>query len=380
MDSIVDLIARLEPDPWREQVGFTPEIQSAHVALAGANAAGAASILNDWIYRHQPCLFGRVAAKTDRIHYCILFPADLSRSDEHIRDCIQTARTEWTRLGFTGQKSAFVIAAISERIALASPNNSLRALACRIASLYLLEDVQPDRVFLDSIWLEKAGTPPATWEWSVGANYFSSQGDGRWWRDHRFPGGMAFSMNSVGHMMKSGALANAVAALDKALGIATPTGRENLNDLGDALNLAMRTIAGASNAVSGPATFLLPQEVDDPTSRPACPMPLPGPLKGFSYCRYAGWYHTDFTIPSEYFESAVERPDSILRRSLDFTYLFHRDIDNPDHETMGSGRRIRTDSDHPAPEAAPSKMQAVERPLSDCPRLVTALGRRVSTV
>ena len=33
------------------------------------------------------------------------------------------------------------------------------------------------------------------------ADFFACAGDGRWWRDHRFPGGIAFTANSTGHMI-----------------------------------------------------------------------------------------------------------------------------------------------------------------------------------
>lgn len=379
MVPITNLVSQLEVDTWRKRVGFSSELACVHEALFKADTSAAITILNEWLHRHQPCLFGRVAAKTDRIHYCILTHHDLRESDLYIREKIQAARTEWTKRAFAGQRSAFVIAVLSEDVAFAAPNESMRALACRLASLYLLKDIQPDRIYLDSIWLEKGGTPPVTWEWNVGANYFSSHGDGRWWSDHRFPGGIALSMNSVGHMMKSGALANAQAALDLAVGLSTRAGRENLDDLGDALSLAMRTIAGASASVSGPATFLLPESVDDPATRPACPIALPSPLKTFSHCQYGGWYHTDVTIPSEYFNAAVERPPSVPQHFLDFTYLFHRDIDNPEYDTMGTGRRIRSDGLNGDPHTVSSRATAIVRNVSDCPRLVAAIRGTTTT-
>jgi hypothetical protein len=79
----------------------------------------------------------------------------------------------------------------------------VKELALRLCSLYLLEEVAPDRIFLDEIWLEKPGRDATTWRWHAGVNSFRAQGDGRWWQDHLMPGGIAFSVNSVGHMVKS---------------------------------------------------------------------------------------------------------------------------------------------------------------------------------
>ena len=58
-----------------------------------------------------------------------------------------------------------------------------------------------------------------TWEWLAGVNYFCAQGDRRWWHDHRIPGGMALSVNSVGHLAKAGKISEALASLNKELGV-----------------------------------------------------------------------------------------------------------------------------------------------------------------
>src|SRR4051812_11061489 len=107
----------------------------------------------------------------------------------------------------------------------------------------------------------------------------------------------------------------------------------------------MQTIDNASDAVSGKATELLPLPAD-PTSLPVetCPFKLPGKLGDKNYCAYRGYYHTDFTLPSEYFRPDVKRPTEIKPfDDLDFTYLFHSSPNNPEHSTMGEGVAIRTD-------------------------------------
>jgi hypothetical protein len=172
-------------------------------------------------------------------------------------------------------------------------------------------------------------------------NYFSAHGDRRWWNDHRFPAGMAFSMNSVGHMTKSGQLLRAMHDLEQTMGMPlldfkTP----KVESLDKALELAMRTISLASETVSGKATFLVPTtaEVKDQLR---CPVDLPKFLENMDFCSYKGYYHTDFTLPSEYFHESIERPSDIEPYGLDFTYLFDDRLDNPDFDRMGNGRRIR---------------------------------------
>ena len=64
--------------------------------------------------------------------------------------------------------------------------------------------------YLERVQLEQPDKQHRTWECPASVNYFSAQGDKRWWQDHRFPAGLAFSVNSVGHMVKSGKLNEAM--------------------------------------------------------------------------------------------------------------------------------------------------------------------------
>src|SRR2546423_14958970 len=72
-----------------------------------------------------------------------------------------------------------------------------------------------DNAHLEQIYLQKPGTRLTTWKWLAGVNYFCAQGDRRWWQDHRIPGGMAFSVNSGGHLVKSGIIGHAMKELHR---------------------------------------------------------------------------------------------------------------------------------------------------------------------
>jgi hypothetical protein len=341
-NSIASILKELPPDKWRQEVGFSEDVEAANDELFrdGVTNAAAAQALNEWIKSNQPCLFGRMAARSNQIAYCVLLESDLAAGDEHIRDKIQEARERWTAEAFEGTKSGFVILAVSKSAAFASPGPQLQRLAESLASLYLLRPVEPDVVCHDEVWLEIPGNRRRTFSWYAGVNVFAAQGDKRWWHDHRIPGGIALSINSVGHMVKSGLLAKAMGAFDNMLGIEpSVSARQPLNSLGDALELAMRTIANASNAVSGPATQLLHAPADA-TGEGSIQF-RSKQLAGKDHDQYVGWYHTDVTVPSEYFRPDVTRSTDIQRKVLDFTYLFDAAIDNPDHITMGLGRPIR---------------------------------------
>lgn len=344
-DSISHLYSQLEPDDWREQQGFSSEVEEANRELfePGITDTAAEQVLSRWLQRHQPCLFGRIAAKLGGINYCILREADLGRTDEFIKEKIQASRLAWTRDGFDGKKSAFIILAASPRIANALPSPAVRELARQLCHLYLETEIETDYAHLEQIYLQKPGTRMTTWKWFAGVNYFCAQGDKRWWQDHRIPGGMAFSVNSVGHLVKSGMIAKAMNELDELTGAPDEDYPEaKIDSLAKALDLAMRTIDKASVAVSGKATELLPLS-DDRSELPVpeCPVKLSDAMSDKNFCEYKGRYHTDYTLPSEYFLPDVERPAGLTVHSLDFTYLFHKSIANPDFRLMGEGHQIR---------------------------------------
>jgi hypothetical protein len=343
-DTVRDLIAALPADPWRNQVPFSGDVLEATAKLfAATDTKGREEALGAWLVDYQPCLFGRIAARLGMMDYCILTPADLEADDKTIRATIQEKRLEWHQAGWEGRKSGFVILALSEAIANAVPGERTRRLAQRLCSLYLnIDDIETAAIYWDDLQLEFPGPKRPARQWRVGVNYFCAQGDKRWWHDHRIPGGMAFSMNSVGHLVHSRALADAMLELEARLGL--PIGdwkKSKLDSLYAALVFAMRTIDGAANAVSGRATELLPA-ASDPSNLPRCPVdPLPKDLAGKNHCEYAGWYHTDETLPNEYFLPDVLRPASVTRKELDFTYLFDDSISNLDFFTMGVGVPIR---------------------------------------
>jgi hypothetical protein len=367
--SVADYLSLLEPDEWRARVGFSSEVEAVNRELfrPGLPEEGAARLLGKWLERHQPCLFGRIAARAGALSYCILSEKELRQSDESIKDKIQARRLEWTREGFEGRKSGFVILAASQALALARPGPIVQELARRLCYLYLETDIEMNEIHTDQLYLQKPGSRLTTWRWLTGVNYFSAQGDGRWWQDHRIPGGMAFSVNSVGHLVKSGIVAKAMKGLDESTRAPFEDYPEpKVDSLDKALELAMRTIGMASDAVSGKATKLLPLP-SDRGSLPVteCPVKLSDKVADKNFCEYRGYYHTDYTLPSEYFLPDVERAAGVIAHTLDFTYLFHRDVDNPDFRLMGEGHQIR---------AAPGRDEALARDEYQAARLKQLRG------
>ena len=260
--TLVQLISCLESDPWRSRVGFSSDMEAALRRMSEVSSDEERSaVLSDWLQQHQPCLFGRIAAQRGLMSYCILTTADVEKSDDFVRDKLQASRTAWSKAAFDGARSGCLIAVVSPELADAKPNDTVAAFARTLVGLYLQidpEHVELDKIYLDDVRLEAPLPGRPTWQWDVGVNYFSAQADRRWWNDHRIPAGLALSMNSVGHMVKSTIQSQAVSDLERRLN--TECGERadsKLDSLDKALRMAMMTIDRAAETSSGRATLAL---------------------------------------------------------------------------------------------------------------------------
>src|SRR5688572_5609652 len=124
MPALGVLLNRLVPDRWREETPFSAEIKDFNRKLLDASQSDRhhAEVLNDWIFEHQPCLFGKMASKNfDGITYCIIRESEVSRGDRFVADKIREYRLHWKRQGVRGLKSAFVVALLSSRVCEAAP-------------------------------------------------------------------------------------------------------------------------------------------------------------------------------------------------------------------------------------------------------------------
>lgn len=374
---IAELYQRLELDHGRPP--FSQDFQAVNdkILRCGSRSEIEAEI-NKWLGTSQPCLFGKIAARQGHLRYCILTQEDLIKSDPEIRETIQVARTAWLNAAFDGLASGFVVVAASAPLSQARPNPTLQQLACELCSLHLFEQppVQPDTVRTDAIFLEKAGRQRRTWKWQVGINFFGAQGEGRWWQDHRIPGGIALSMNSVGHMAKAGAMNKAMKAVDSMLEVEREDwGNDTVATLEKALTLAMRTIRVASDGAR-PGTRLFSQAEKLPAL--ACPYTLAPDIRESNYCEYFGAYHTDWTIPTPYFRDDFERPGDVPTfDDLDFSYLFDKSL--AEYIPLAKGQRIRAGKRGEDVDELLLKREiatATEVQVDDEPLLLAALAAR----
>jgi hypothetical protein len=340
---INDMIGRLAPDPWRASNPFSEDIATCHAVLFDPHRTRRekSEALVCWLANSQPCLFGRMEARQGRLAFCLLTENDLETSDQNIRQLIEEARTDWRRLGLDGKSHGFLIAVISPAIARARPGPDLRGLALKLCHLYLGEAVS-DIVLHDSLILDLDQAGMERRSWKVGVNFFSAQGDGRWWHDHRIPGGIVFSMNSVGHMARAKAESDIRKDAERAKRC-DEVPREKL--VYWALPTAMKTI-GPPQEGSLRGTWLAPHGSFEQDREPPTFEQRPryfGDLARFSENRYKGRYHTDQTIPSPYFDENLWRSEDLPERDdLYFTYL--HDLADVDYRSMGVGLDVTSSS------------------------------------
>jgi hypothetical protein len=320
-----NLYNRLKPDEWRRK----PENSvSDDVALVNrilfdpfASESQCREALSRWMQRHQPCLFGRIAAARNWIHYCLLNDRDFrEKDDEEISAKIRTELVAWKRRSirptadFATPAHGFLLAASSERLTMAAPDEHLLEFAEKLQELWGCSATRESSgtVHWETLYLENPANGSLI-RFTFGVDFFGTQGDRRWWHDHRVPGGLAFTANSVGHMKKYRQWYQGMKEQDDWV-----------------LQTAMLTISLAADTSYGKATWLKPLGKDGrPLIRDLkCPFSdlhnLKPELQGKDWTRYGGFLHTDHSIRPEFFhDNAEPLPDLTQVEYLqDFTYLY----------------------------------------------------------
>src|SRR5437762_8184035 len=190
----------------------------------------------NWLELRQPCVFGRIAAKNKNVFICLLEEKDIlqmRRGDDDLRDTIQDYRQVWKRHALDGLSSSFVVLMVSKTLVELEPSDELKEICRRLMELYMEIDRIDDDTFLarrEYVFLRQGERDKLRiLKFSTLPNIFAAQGDGRWWSDHRTPGGIMITSNALGHFMYS------------------RTGKTDLDDSNKvwALENAMRTINNA---------------------------------------------------------------------------------------------------------------------------------------
>lgn len=335
------LYQKLTRDSWRDENPFSEDITLANKLLFHpfSTESEKTDALALWFQKNQPCLFGSIAAPKDWLHYGILTDEDLQSTDQHISERIRDELLMWKRRSlrptteFSNPAHGFILLAISERLALAAPNEQLYQFASALRDLWGCSHETNDTgtVHLETLYLQHP-TDKTYVKFTFSVDFFAAQGDKRWWHDHRVPGGIVFTANSIGHMRRYREWYS--------------NKTEQLEWL---LQTAMLTIDKAADTPYGKATWL---KSLSPGGSPivasiACPFStkvrLKENLQGKDWTRYGGHLHTDHSIRREFFHSSPEKPQDLAKQEwlADFTYLY--DPRGKDHVRFVAGELIAED-------------------------------------
>lgn len=370
--AIRKLLQSLEGDPWRTNNPFPSEIITACEVLLNPYARDDERKLaiRGWLAKHQPCVFGQAAAKADRIHIAIVDEALLNEGDDAIRERLSLEKNTWRQWSLEGNgKHGLLVAFLSPKLNYAAPNHALRETAEHLRSLFAANSVgDPAGNDVTAEWLYLKRVDGSGFvKFRVILDFFAAAGDNRWWHDHRFPGGIAFTLNSLGHMVR------------------TKEWYERLaNPVEWASRLAMLTISNAFNHPEhGSATHLIDLREGKSQKTMICPFgdpeKLPVPLIGKDWTTYAGNHHTDHSVRMEFFDQR-ERPDRMRGEYLmDFAYIAG-DQNNENVELMNgvpvSEEEIHRDIGTPDSwrYLKPMRFSGEQRPRDEDTRITNALA------
>jgi hypothetical protein len=359
-------------DRLRSRIGFSTDISATQAILFNPKYTRQAKITayRDWLESNQPCVFGRVAAKNKNIFVCLLEENEILRmqnGDKDLSDTIQDHRQAWKRLALEGLTSSFVILVISPRLVNREPDDRLKEICRKLMESYMQVPVADDSFHTqrEYVYLRKADSTAL--KFSTLPNIFCAQGDGRWWHDHRTPGGMMITSNALGHFMYARSKKTSL----------------EISECTWALENAMRTISNAQPSPSGaktkfahcPATFLIPRQTKDPA-----PLKSTSAFANFSPDHYEGYFHTDHLIPSAFFQK--DRDPKSLKKydDLSLRYIFDPEVDPQGHAELMTGipvswYEIKRDMDRLPDFVDPERTSILDRSLRG--RLAEWLEKRI---
>lgn len=348
MPTVSELFSRLDGDSWRITHPFSKEILEANALLHNSAATDdeMAECMNLWCSKFQSCQFGKIAANRGGIHFCFLRESAVANwTDEEISEKIDEERRLWKqRAAFDPSRAAhsFMIVVASHRVSYTPPRQDLRAFADRILEL---SGWEPDRrgarrrntVTSDYLYLRKPDVN-AFYGFRFNLDFFACTAEGHWWHDHSLPGGIAFTANSTGHMMRhrewyqqgndspAWALKQAMLTVANAARVDPRTGRV----------LSRIAVEGEPDGVR--ATWLRKLSPDGKAwLNVACPVAsMPTALQGMDWTRYEGTLHTDHAVREEFFVEREMPPTASSPYLMDFSYLY--DATQPDFQDFSGGK------------------------------------------
>lgn len=333
MSVTADLLERLQEDPWRKATPFSDDMREANDLLhyPYTREDEMRECLRQWCHKRQICTFGRAAARDRKIFFSVLTHDDLlSFTDAQLAERIAREKRLWKAQAAyspTRPVHSFVLCVVSQRVALAAPDANLRAFSLHVAQLagWGVENQggrgRKNTITSEFLYLRNP-RDDQYYGFQFNVDYFACAGDKQWWHDHRFPGGVAFTANSPGHMARYQEWYDGKDKPDWTL----------LQAMQTILHATPTNAGGPDPEGKGRATWLLPLTPDGKpvVEHLTCPLSsVPATLAGKDWTRYEGLYHTDHAVRDEFFtsRSGGTAPTHDRPYTAELSYLYNPDED-----------------------------------------------------
>jgi hypothetical protein len=332
-EMLLDINYRGAADSFRKTHPFSEDIESTQAILFNPRYDKWKKLdaYRRWLVGGQPCLFGRAAARNKSVFICLLEEHEIlcmKNGDDDLRDTIQDHRQVWKRYALDEPFSSFMVLLLSKRLVNKEPGDKLKGVCRRLLELYMeVEPVNDDTILpqREYVFLR---TPERESEskllkFATLPNVFCAQGDGRWWHDHRTPGGVMITSNALGHFEYYRNPERTIGEKEKT----------------HALDNAMRTINNAygndkktRGLAHCPATRLVALAEGEGT-----PIREASDLHKYSPSHYEGFFHTDHLIPSVFFSKERDPKELTLYSDLSLQYIYDSVGDPVDHKELMTG-------------------------------------------
>lgn len=330
MRPINELLKCLQGDNLRKTQRFSDDIREANELLHNRATYDDErwDCMRTWCQTNQPCQFGIRAAQDNRIHFSFLTHEAISEwSDSEIAAKISEDKKLWKqRAAFDPDRAAhsFMLVVASQIVALAAPDANLEAFSNRLLELAgwsvgahraarRVNEVSSDFLYL------RNPQDGQLYGFQFNVDFFACAAHDRWWHDHRAPGGIAFTANSLGHMRafrewylkKTGdldawAVKMAMVTIDNAEAGKVP-GKPNSPAPADGRVTWLRPLRAGTPFIS---------DIRSPLKQ------TPASLQEKDWTKYEGFLHTDHAVRREFFQDRDVPPTFEQPYLMDFMYMY----------------------------------------------------------
>src|SRR5439155_20002338 len=138
--SLKALLATLEGDEWRKDNPFSPEILTVSEVLLHPYARNDERqvAIRAWLVKHQPCVFGQIAAKADNLYITIVTQAQFDKGEDAVREYLALEKETWKQWSLEGNgRHGFLVVFATSQLHHAAPNQALKEVSNYLRDMFI---------------------------------------------------------------------------------------------------------------------------------------------------------------------------------------------------------------------------------------------------